>query len=184
MLNGVGSVQAGLYTFTEPAPDAVGISINGDAEHDALHTAYQGGMADWCGNCHGEFHSENTSNLVHTTNSLSGYAGFYNSYDGTGQPGSSTPYKAAVPFESSTMTTSYTGNAAGADHVMCMTCHRAHATSGPNAGRWEFGVTFLVEDGVESGSYAIPNPYALTAGDDQRSMCNKCHIKDVNNAPF
>jgi hypothetical protein len=35
-------------------------------------------------------------------------------------------------------------------------------------------VTFLHEDGLESGSYAIPNPY----GYSQRSLCNKCHKKD------
>ena len=55
-----------------------------------------------------------------------------------------------------------------------MTCHRAHATSAPDAGRWDFSVTFLIEDGDESGSYEIPNPYT----DNQRSLCNKCHRKD------
>ena len=38
------------------------------------------------------------------------------------------------------------------------------------------------EDGVESGSYQIPDPYADL---NQRSLCNKCHNKDVNDAnPF
>jgi hypothetical protein len=58
--------------------------------------------------------------------------------------------------------------------VMCLTCHRAHATSAPNAGRWDFNVTLLDEDGHESGSYALPNPY----DGNQRSLCNKCHSKD------
>ena len=45
-----------------------------------------------------------------------------------------------------------------------------------NAGRWEFGVTLLHEDGLESGSYAIPDPYSSI---NQRSLCNKCHVKDA-----
>jgi len=37
------------------------------------------------------------------------------------------------------------------------------------------------EDGVESGSFAMTNPY----GSNQRSMCNKCHNKDAGDAlPF
>jgi hypothetical protein len=58
---------------------------------------------------------------------------------------------------------------------MCLTCHRAHASSAADAGRWDFQVTLLHEDGAESGSYQIPDPYAST---NQRSLCNKCHNKD------
>ena len=55
-----------------------------------------------------------------------------------------------------------------------MSCHRAHATSAPNAGRWDFNVLGMAADGVNSGSYKIPNPY----DGGQRSLCNKCHSKD------
>ena len=55
-----------------------------------------------------------------------------------------------------------------------LSCHRAHATSAPDAGRWDFSVTGLAEDGIESGSYALPNPY----DGNQRSLCNKCHARD------
>ena len=103
----------------------------------------------------------------------------YNLYNGSDDligGAAATAYLAAVPFED-----------AANDHVSdrrsrrrparscCITCHRAHATSAPDAGRWDFSVTFLDEDGHESGSYAIPNPYA---GLNQRSLCNKCHKKD------
>jgi hypothetical protein len=60
---------------------------------------------------------------------------------------------------------------------MCLTCHRAHASSAPDAGRWDFNVTLLHEDGDESGSYEIPDPYSSV---NQRSLCNKCHKKDVD----
>ena len=79
------------------------------------------------------------------------------------------------------MTTASTAGPNGGSTVMCMSCHRAHATSAPNSGRWDFSVTFLHEDGDESGSYSIPDPYASV---NQRSLCNKCHVKDANSAPF
>jgi hypothetical protein len=59
-----------------------------------------------------------------------------------------------------------------------MTCHRAHASSASDAGRWDFTITGLAEDGHESGSYTIPNPY----DSGQRSLCNKCHTQDEYDA--
>jgi hypothetical protein len=56
--------------------------------------------------------------------------------------------------------------------VMCLSCHRAHATSAPGAGRWDFNVSLLAEDGVESGSYPIPDPYMSAS---QGTLCTKCH---------
>ena len=49
-----------------------------------------------------------------------------------------------------------------------------NASSAPDAGRWDFRVTFLANDGTGSGSYALPNPF----DESQRSLCNKCHVKD------
>jgi cytochrome c553 len=188
LLHGVGSIQDGIYTFTSPAPDAIGIALGSTAvEANDNHTAYRGGMADWCANCHGDFHSGNTSNMVHEVDENLGgtTASNYNAYHGTGvTTPPATPYLAAVPYESAAMTVDFTGSATGSDQVTCITCHRAHATSAPNAGRWDFNVGFLTEDGHNSGSYAIPNPYAATAGDDQRSLCNKCHVKDDDDGPF
>jgi hypothetical protein len=57
-----------------------------------------------------------------------------------------------------------------------MSCHRAHASSGPALGRWDFNVRYLSEDGAQSGSYPLPNPYP---GPDQRQLCVKCHYPDV-----
>jgi cytochrome c553 len=93
-----------------------------------------------------------------------------------------TAYLAEVPFEDAANTTSSTAGPSATSQVSCITCHRAHATSAPDAGRWDFSVTLLHEDGVESGSYQIPDPY----GDlNQRSLCNKCHNKDeFDHNPF
>ena len=68
----------------------------------------------------------------------------------------------------------------GTSQVACMSCHRAHATSAMDAGRWDFNVTGLAEDGVESTSYAIPNPF----DNFQRSLCNKCHSQDEFDEAF
>jgi hypothetical protein len=170
------------YLYTAPAPEAVGIPIFGPGESDTNHTAYNAGMSEWCGNCHGDYHVTDYPNtLKHPSGEFlkPEQAANYNSYNGTGEPPPAEPYLAAVPFEDVNNTTDYAGGAdAATSKVMCLSCHRAHASSAVNAGRWDFDVTFLAEDGVESGSYPIPNPYADTAGDAQRSLCNKCHIKD------
>jgi hypothetical protein len=185
LLHGVGSIQDGLHVFANPAPVAEGITLrtSDPPEGNAYHTAYQSGMSQWCGNCHGDFH--NSGDLVHPSGvSLGAIATAYDLYNGTSDPTGGShadAYLAAVPFEDPANTTTSTAGPSATSKVSCVTCHRAHATSAPNAGRWDFNVTFIHEDGAESGSYQIPDPY----GDvNQRSLCNKCHVKDANDAPF
>jgi predicted CXXCH cytochrome family protein len=186
MLYGTGRVVQDFYTFTADSPDAEGLSLFFGSESQGSHTAYKGGMSAWCGNCHGDFHDNNTQ-LIHPAGSAIGgtIANTYNLYNGTmDQLGGvqATAYLAEVPFEDAANTTSSTAGPSATSQVSCITCHRAHATSAPDAGRWDFSVTLLHEDGVESGSYQIPDPY----GDlNQRSLCNKCHNKDeFDHNPF
>lgn len=178
MLYGIGPVQGGVATFTNAAPVAAGLSLFGPGEANDNHTAYQSGMSAWCGNCHGNFHN-NSTQLIHASGKVLGgsIATAYDLYNGTGvAPGAhATAYLAAVPFEDPGNTTTSTVGPTGTSQVACISCHRAHASSAPDAGRWDFNVTFLHEDGVESGSYPIPDPYSSV---DQRSLCNKCHGKD------
>ncbi len=188
LLYGIGGVQGGLGTFTNEAPVAEGLSLFFGAESNTNHTAYNGGMSAWCSNCHGDFHQEAGGRLEHPSGStLGGVAIAYNLYNGTADltgGNAATAYLAAVPFEDAaiTNTTSSTAGPSGSSQVSCITCHRAHATSAPDAGRWDFSVTFLHEDGLESGSYAIPDPYNNL---NQRSLCNKCHMKDAGDEmPF
>ena len=95
---------------------------------------------------------------------------------------SSQAYVAAVPFEDTDNTTGSTAGPSASSQVSCVSCHRAHASSAPDAGRWDFSVTLLHEDGAESGSYVIPDPYNDL---NQRSLCNKCHNKDeFDHNPF
>jgi hypothetical protein len=186
MLYGATQIQDGLFTFTRPAPDAEGLNINSGHESNTSHTAYKGGMSNWCGNCHGDFHANGTK-LIHPSGVTIGatIATNYNLYNGTASitgGNQATAYLAAVPFEDAANTTTSTAGPTAGSQVFCLSCHRAHATSAPDAGRWDFNVPFLSEDGVESGSYAIPNPYTDL---NQRSLCNKCHVKDINDEmPF
>jgi len=176
-LYGLGRGPSGSPAFTNAAPVADGVSIFAPVS-GGNHTAYQSGMSGWCGNCHGDFHNNNTK-LIHPSGSTIGgtVATTYNLYNGSDDiigGAAATSYLEEVPFEDAANTVNGTAGPTASSQVSCVTCHRAHATSAPDAGRWDFSVTFLVEDGLESGSYAIPNPYT----DNQRSLCNKCHKKD------
>lgn len=160
-------------------------------ESNTSHNVYQSGYSEWCASCHGDFHAA-SGNLVHPSGELLDIrqVQVYNAYRGTtdcvnnppmaGSPCGSGTFTGAylhwVPIQDATiMATSYANGATnGSSYVACVSCHRAHATSAPNAGRWDFSVTGLAEDGEESGAYTIPNPY----DGYQRSLCNKCHAQD------
>ncbi len=184
-LNGLGPVQGDLIAFSSPAPQAEGIALAGAAESNGLHTAYRSGMSEWCGNCHGRYHDDfqtpdvpgGGTPLEHPSDEPldSEIRSHYNSYNGDDDPSGgslATGYLSAVPFEDAVSTpTSTTGPGAGS-RVMCLTCHRAHASSAPAAGRWDFRVGLLSQDGLVSGSFPIPSPFP---GPDQGTLCAKCH---------
>jgi len=174
--------------------EAEGISVFGGLESDGNHNAYTAGYSAWCGSCHGDFHA-GSANLIHPSGEVmdSDQVAVYAAYRGTsdcianppagGAPcGSGTSVDAftyVVPFVDPDITD--TASLAGPDdnnsRVACVSCHRAHATSAMDAGRWDFNVTGMVEDGLESSSYGIPMP-APYDDNFQRSMCNKCHSRD------
>jgi hypothetical protein len=170
------------FNYTNPAPDAVGVSFSAP-ETNSNHTAYLNGMSEWCANCHGDFHNTSYPTVLkHPAGAAIGaeIAANYNMYNGTGHYDGvqATAYLALVPFEDAAATTTSSEGPSGTSKVMCLTCHRAHASSGPDSGRWDFNISEWSQEGVKSGSYAIPNPYAATSGAAQRSLCNKCHAKD------
>ena len=172
---------------------ADGIGTRAGAETDTNHNAYISGSGEWCATCHEGIHLGGTGSFVHPAGEQ-GYfdlheAQVYNSYRGTsdcidnppngGPCGSGTgvdAYYALTPFEDGSAVTDSTLGPTGVSKVVCVSCHRAHATSGPDAGRWDFSITFLEEDGLESGSWAMPGGSYEDV--NQRSLCNKCHSKD------
>lgn len=183
MLYGTGTIQGGLATFAFPSIDARGIRLSG-VESNGNHTAYRAGVSNWCANCHGNYHETSFAGFEHPgDHNMSGATSpQYNRYDGDDRPTSgtqTTAYLADVPFEDPTAAVNSTQGPQGASRVMCLTCHRAHASSAPSAGRWDFNVALLEDDGAVSQSYAIPNPYNSPA---QGTLCTKCHQGGASSA--
>ncbi|RJR16651.1 MAG: cytochrome C [Nitrospiraceae bacterium] len=178
--------------------------------------AYGAGTSDWCATCHADMHSGTSSKMTHPINQGLGttVAGNYNAYVGSGNMTGSaaTSYDSLIPFQTdnttdytvlkanSTNTGSVSTGPATSDRVMCLSCHRAHATG------WDYmlrtnveGNEFIAVDGVWPGTdspstianqakYAQGRTVAETtkAYNDttmhyasyQRVLCNKCHAKD------
>jgi predicted CXXCH cytochrome family protein len=183
LLYGPGPIMGGLYSFTGGPLLADGIDLAAGAEANSNHTAYKSKVTDWCANCHGNFHeNSNNTQFDHPAGKElgSGVVQQYDRYNGTSNPTGgthATAYLAALPFEDASVTTTSTAGPSVLSKVMCLTCHRAHATSAPHAGRWDFNVSLLGNDGVISGSYPIPNPYNDPA---QKNLCYKCHVKGTD----
>ena len=180
LLRGPESTDASGFTFTAPAPVGQGIDLSGPGESIDNHTAYQSGWGEWCGNCHGLFHEGFGQRFRHPgDHGLGDEWQTYNAYDGPSAPNGgdyNTAYLPEVPIEDPVITPFSTSGARGASQVMCMSCHRAHATSAPKALRWDPNVQFLIDDGFVSGSYPIPSPYPEP---DQRALCVKCHYGEA-----
>ncbi len=194
------------YNFSSDAPLAAGNSRRtfvggGGNETNERHTVYKQGMSDWCANCHNDFHSQNTDNMVHPTGVGMGstVAATYNAYvssDDLFSGTQATAYWGLVPFEDvqvdleNANTTTNTVGPDGADQVMCLSCHRAHASPFADMTRWDMGESFIIEshpqltdDGATQAD--IDNMYyEYTFVTNQRSLCNKCHAKDLGDAPF
>ena len=121
----------------------------------------------------------------------------YNSYVGTRSLGGdrASAYLALVPFEVDAISASLldpsssSGPGSGGNaNVMCLTCHRAHASAFPNMGRWDFETSFIADshpsvgDGGASGTDVLNSYYGRDMisefGEKQRQLCNKCHGKD------
>jgi hypothetical protein len=138
----------------------------------------------------------------------------YNTYISSGHfDGTGDKYTSLVPFENAGKMVNYTNAggtvddinklasaARGADsagifvatqksNVMCLSCHRAHASSFNSAVRWNNDDTFITNSSLttfvdtqgrgngvlQAGYYGrLPNDFGVF----QRSLCNKCHGKD------
>ena len=137
----------------------------------------------------------------------------YNTYVSSGKfQGAGDQYTSLVPFEKAgrvtysgmggntadigMLATSANGNDAtnlifkadAQSNVMCLSCHRAHASAFSSMVRWNADDTFITNSTANLVDTQERGPAALTAGyygrtpTDlgvfQRSLCNKCHGKD------
>ncbi len=201
----VGPIYDGTrYDFNYEQPLAKGNSRKtyvggGGNETNAQHTVYKDGMSEWCANCHVNFHSDETNNFVHPEEDMgSTIAANYNAYvstDDTVTGTQATAYWGLAPFEAvnvdlaTVSTTSNTEGPTGVDKVMCVTCHRAHASAFDDIGRWDFDTVFMVDshpmatDGGVGTNDATNKYYQYAFATNQRSLCNKCHVKDFDDEP-
>ena len=202
LLGDIGYQPATGVTFTQSPPIATAASLFGPGrdETDNSHTDYGQNMSEWCSNCHSGFLAETSGDHRHPASNQSTLGdddifSNYNSYVATGNTTGTqaTAYLALVPFERQTsdptaLLPSSTIGPNANSNVMCLTCHRAHASAFPNAGRWDFETEFLVDShpqdtdvgaspGDQLASY-YGRDVVSVFGPDQRSLCNKCHIQD------
>lgn len=179
--NGDSRSKGHVFQFGAVVFDATGIPLSGPQESNTNHAAYRSGVSEWCANCHGRYHESAVSGFEHPVDHpFEGeIARNYNAYEGTGfyDTGDGTDaYITLVPYEDPLSPgPGDTGPASAGSRLTCLSCHRAHASSGPHAGRWDFTIETWADEGLRSGSFPIPNPYAGTAGSSQRELCEKCH---------
>jgi len=189
--------------FAEDAPIARANS------YDGAFVQYGSGMSGWCANCHTSFYSNSAAGGMHPTDVA--VPTTYNSYVATGNftGDVTTAYDPLVPIERGITTASSDlpdptdaltagRGAEGAAQVMCLSCHRAHASAFGNALRGDMTEAFLAESWISfstnvpataapyyKGGAAIDvadagtgNPFTDGYGHYQRSLCNKCHVQD------
>ena len=179
--------------------------------------AYGFGISEWCATCHPDMHTSTSSKMTHPVSQglSSGEVAIYNSYLGSGLTTGVTvanSYDSIVPFQTDNMRnyttlkglansdgSNRTGPAGTADRVLCLSCHRAHASGWAHMTRWNNDSEFIAVDGVWPGidspstiasaaKYAMGRTTAetssayngknMTYASYQRSLCNKCHGKD------
>ncbi|HXV20402.1 MAG TPA: hypothetical protein VD811_05345, partial [Desulfuromonadales bacterium] len=186
-----GSLATG-FRFSNPAPEALpclGQDGNLQAETDLDHPDYGAGMSEWCTNCHSGFAGAHT-HPAGTNSRLGALAAQYNSYQATGKMsgGPGTSYDFLVPFERGrgavgSLRCARTDGPSADATVMCLSCHRPHASAFSGIGRWDFGVHFLSFSAVLSSPDATHAYYGESIlrryGPYQQSLCNKCHGKDA-----
>jgi hypothetical protein len=202
----VGSIHGnyrilGDSSYTPPggvenvADAPIATTANGGTSYGE-ETDYGQGMSEWCANCHTDYINDSHKHPAGDGEHLNGFAGNYNSYVATGDFNGiiDTAFDPLVPFErgvddGSLLDADTTVGADASSNVMCLTCHRAHASANANAGKWDFEVELLVEShALESADvpvgaavyYERGGVVDITTkyGAHQRSLCNKCHVKD------
>jgi hypothetical protein len=190
-----------LGDSTYIAPGGVGFSadapIAAASGSDGASVDYGSGMSEWCANCHETFINDSYKHPSGDGEHLGSFGTNYNSYVASGDFTGDvlTAFDSLVPFERGVTTGGWDLDplsTAGTDansNVMCLSCHRAHASANANAGRWDFEVTFLKDSHALTSADVTPGSAVYYKdgvvvdpvteyGEWQRSLCNKCHVQD------
>ena len=217
LLGGVGykpRSMGGGFAFIYNPPAAVAPDTYNRSESlTQTRVAYGAGMSDWCRNCHANIHKDSgTTPLKHPTDSNDGQlrrsdiSTYYDKYvkDGDLSGIEANAYLSLVPFElgianyvtlKSTVTTTPTmGPSTTSDSpaVMCLSCHRAHASGWDSSMRWNNKTAKIVHNSkysqesdpfqpfgqgrnsLEAQKAYYDIPATLFAG-EQNPLCYKCH---------
>lgn len=210
-LGGAGYAPKGAaITFSNNPPIAVAPSTYNRTEGTGAgqtRVAYGAGMSEWCANCHAGIHNNAYPSVrrhpASNSSVLGAQAGIYNAYVSSGDLSgtSATSFNSLVPFEMQETTianlaavASYgsTVNLNGPDNVndnvMCLSCHRAHASGFASMLRFDMADALITDGTPAFEARAGMTDAALTAayygrdaayfGPAQRVLCNKCHAKD------
>ena len=184
------------YAHSIAAPVPVAASQNGGfGQSYGISTDYGTGMSTWCLSCHPNFVGGNDMHPVNQSFDSATYNAYVASGDFTGDGVTTGGYDPLVPFarnesDRTALNPAAPAAAAAGDTVMCLSCHRAHASAFDNILRWDNQVEFIAESRIlnqvgtsvptESAYYANGATVDIVAtyGDWQRQLCNKCHVKD------
>jgi predicted CXXCH cytochrome family protein len=213
LLRGLNDSSQGV-TFTGVAVAIAPSTYNQTEATNQVRVAYGADgintWGNWCASCHPQMHS--SGNYVHPVDQSlgSGIATAYNAYVKTGDltGSAATSFTSLVPFADNTGTittlqshakndNTYLNGPATSDKVMCLSCHRAHASGFPEMLRWNMEGEFMVYNGQYPGTDTTPTVPQFARGrlgaetqaayydrpvtqfgTYQRVLCNKCHAKD------
>lgn len=220
MLGGKGyqpKFLTGASAFMNDPPAAVAPDKpNRSEDTTQTRVAYGSGMSEWCMNCHANMHTPaypGRTNLLHASGNnaklgvtrMNNYYKYINTGAILSSP-STTPYLSLVPFEEGTSDyptlkahaktdDSYLDGPNSSANVMCLSCHRAHASGWDGIMRWNAETDFIVSNGFYSQEGHGYQPYgqgrteteaarayynrpAAKLSLNQDTLCNKCHIGD------
>jgi predicted CXXCH cytochrome family protein len=210
----------GNLAFLNDPPAAVAPDVYNRAETQTqTRVAYGSGMSEWCQNCHTAMHTivssgTSTDPKTHPVGSPAklgvNVSSSYNSYISSGDLSGivSSSYLSLVPFEEGTgdyatlkahakTDDSYLfGPDSAGSQVMCLTCHRAHASGWDYAMRWNQATEYIVYNGLyaqEDQPYQLygqgrreleaqkayydmlASRFTTTNLLNQDTLCHKCH---------
>ena len=216
LLGGVGYYPKALsagFAFSYNPPAAVAPdNYNRSEALTQTRVAYGAGMSDWCRNCHANIHTDAAlTPLKHPAGSPNGilslaYTSYYDQYikDGDLTGSEANAYLSLAPFEvgtsnHATLKSIVTmtppkgpSTSDGTPAVMCLSCHRAHASGWDGSMRWNNKTAKIVHNGTYSQEsdpfqpfgqgrnaleaqkayYDIP---ATSFAGEQNPLCYKCH---------
>jgi|WetSurMetagenome_2_1015567.scaffolds.fasta_scaffold00350_14 hypothetical protein len=213
LLRGLNDTSQGV-TFSGVAVAVAPATYNQTEATNQVRVAYGATgintWGNWCATCHAGMHS--SGNYVHPVDQSLGSAivNNYNAYVKSGDlTGTSVnSFSSLVPFADNTgdiptlqshakNDNTFLTGPGSSDKVMCLSCHRAHATGWTEMLRWNIEGEFMTYNGAYPGTDTTPTVPQFARGrlgaetqaayydrpvtqfaTYQRVLCNKCHAKD------